>query len=1040
MKKTSHIVAIVIFIFVILTMLSNAIISSSLDLLKIPLVTAARGAVLILLLLFFFAIMIVLMHQFRMHDGPVTKKLEIIESIFLRAGTPIEALNKISCTIDHLEQNILPKASPSKRKWWGRVNKDDGKEHAQVIQVSLKEFNNSVERLKTNLTVMERDLPGEIEKLYGQCTEILQRLKSLNIPEKDRSVVYQPFYQILVYLDFHYQDYISSIHHDVDLQKTAIEAVKESKASDFFQLNSQLKDLLKSFFSQEDGELVYLKNNLETVEILINRIKVRVSKIADMEHAQVIQIGLELDDLGVDYYRFHRNVVEKVEILRKNPSIGARRQKLWDDFLGGIKKINTIINSSRQNYQKFTAITAGLETLSQQYTLVLESQQKKHDDFEKNLKVMLENQEKNLNQLMGQLQTDATAIKEELTNASTDTIRHIIQTHDEKLDEKKVELGNTIDEVKNKCREVIDDINHEAKRELNDLNDYYEKKNETADKFMNKISTSLAENADSMQIVLSSIAEKQASAMADLNIQTNESLKKSALEMIDGLKDDFSKILSELDNKIDSHTGKLGTAMKEANSQLDDTIENTDNRLKVLTDSLDDQFKIKLDRLNQVIIDSDNRLIHSVKMFDGQVEEKKQLMMQLLEKMNGYAYDLVKNLQEQFTGFVDQREHSFEQSGQQLRDDLMKLESAFNIAMDYLKDKLSTTLELMTENYNINTGNIKTEVLRNVKDSVQNLEKELKIKMGHVENSLDETLTAAANHIQESHRENIERLEEEVVKPLKKGMEMLPNHQDSSVLTPVVEFINKKMFLKLSTTDAPVIINKLDGEPAFSENYRQCAISLHKDLVTLEKSEPGQWYWEYIDTLKQNLVALLRPFYNREGETIYDEIFQNDSSIKGLKDIEPGHLVELINRQHWGQLWGPLLCWSRFFNAYFKTQMKEFCTLLDYHSYAVGRVLEKQLGYHIDSFTPMESITGDYSESVDYEVLQRHIFFHREILKQMGNSEAFSLFRQKDSQEGNSVIYLDQLGLSYNGRRICRTKLLTYSEESVRPILGDIKI
>jgi ElaB/YqjD/DUF883 family membrane-anchored ribosome-binding protein len=283
--------------------------------------------------------------------------------------------------------------------------------------------------------------------------------------------------------------------------------------------------------------------------------------------------------------------------------------------------------------------------------------------------------------------------------------------------------------------------------------------------------------------------------------------------------------------------------------------------------------------------------------------------------------------------------------------------------------------------------------------------------------------------IVEKHNKNLELYSNGIEHSVSR-LEKMPRFSvNSEKMKVLINYINKKLYLNVSSQDAHEVIKRIEGEPGFSEVYRKCAIGLFDDLLMLEEFHKSQWYWRFLESIKNKLHDSIIPFYNRNGKTIYDSYYKEEVDLHGLKDVTKEKLRQIINKQHWGQIWEPLLCWTGFLKVYFSESLENLWTILNYSVVNIVKVLENSLGYRLDPFKPMQLLDRDLLEKGAIKEAAEHVTFYREIIDNIIDNEKINTAQQRLDQHPDSklIIFVDRLGLEDNGERICESQLIFYS-------------
>ena len=157
---------------------------------------------------------------------------------------------------------------------------------------------------------------------------------------------------------------------------------------------------------------------------------------------------------------------------------------------------------------------------------------------------------------------------------------------------------------------------------------------------------------------------------------------------------------------------------------------------------------------------------------------------------------------------------------------------------------------------------------------------------------------------------------------------------------------------------------------------------------------------------------------------------------QGLRSVSEEKLRQIINKQHWVQIWEPLLRWSGFLKVYFGEPLEDLWAVLNYSAGHAVEVLESSLGYRVDPYKPLQIINEDLVKDGTVKEAVEHVTFYREIMHHIKTDEKITAAQERLNQDTGSkmIVYVDRLGLVDNGERICESRLIFYSPVIMKPV------
>jgi hypothetical protein len=537
--------------------------------------------------------------------------------------------------------------------------------------------------------------------------------------------------------------------------------------------------------------------------------------------------------------------------------------------------------------------------------------------------------------------------------------------------------------------------------------------------------------------------------MQEMSDMLRDSLKNS----INNLDREVSKILLDQEHQLEERNKRNQEMVQES---LKRVIEKLEIEYSTLGNKLDEKIGQKSDQLDNVLLSASSKIekpvSQAVEKLKGNFALLHEQQTTLVEKQKEAAANMqdetdtiLGKFKTDFAVLLDRQNDEFEKQNNNLREIILETQhSADSYAEKYKKDfadlyesqnelleKQNKLLDEMQNDSDLNLEKIKKNfsgildqqqgLLKNQEDTVTKMKTDADANM--------EKFNKDISKIVEKHNKNLKSYSDGIeytVSRLKK----MPWFSDSAEKMKVlINYINKKLYLNVSSQDAHDVITRIEGEPEFSEAYRKCAIGLFDDLILLEKFHKSQWFWRFLESIKNKLQDSIIPFYNRNGKTIYDSYFKEEVDMHGLKNVTEENLRQIINKQHWGQIWEPLLCWAGFLQVYFSESLENLWTVLNYSAVNIVKVLEKSLGYRLDPFKPMQLIDRDLTEKGAVKEAAEHVTFYREIIDNIIDNEKIDTAQQRLDQHPDSklIVFVDRLGLVDNGERICESRLIFYS-------------
>lgn len=639
--------------------------------------------------------------------------------------------------------------------------------------------------------------------------------------------------------------------------------------------------------------------------------------------------------------------------------------KKGEKIRAGTTRIEGIVDFLQLDYRKYTHITAEMEKLNERFSGVLASQ----EQYLAGRQQALTDSMKSLEEMLPQWSAEAvTAMQQELTTR--------MDPRDEEMKTRTREMQEMSERLRDALENSINNLDREVSKILKDQEHQLEERNK---RYQEMIQESLKRVIEKLEMEYSTLGNKLDEKIGQKSDQLDHVLlsapakiEKPVSQAVEKLKTNFAHLYDQQTNLVEKQ--------KEAAANMQDE---TDTILgKFRTD-----FAVFLDQQNDI--------------FEKQNNNLREIILEMQHSADSY----VEKYKKDFTDLYD--------------------------SQNELLEKQNKLLEEMQNDTDLNLEKFKKK-FANILDQQQNLLKKQEDTAAKVQTDADanlEKFNKELSNVVEKHNKDL-KLYSGGIEHTVSRLEKMPWFSDNSEkMKLLINYINKKLYLNVSAQDAPEVIKRIEGEPGFSETYRKCAIGLFDDLLMMEKFHKNQWYWRFLESIKDKLQDSIIPFYNRNGKTIYDSYFKEEVDRHGLKDISEENLRQIINKQHWGQIWEPLLCWTGFLQIYFSESLENLWTLLNYSAVNIVKVLEKSLGYRLDPFKPMQLLDRDLPEKGAVKEATEHVTFYREILDNIIDNEKIKSAPKRLDQHPDSklILFVDRLGLVDNGQRICESRLIFYS-------------
>jgi hypothetical protein len=638
----------------------------------------------------------------------------------------------------------------------------------------------------------------------------------------------------------------------------------------------------------------------------------------------------------------------------------------------GVEKIETIINFIVLDYRKYTRVTAGLENLNQRFSSVLETQDRSLTVKQKALENTMTSLEETI---LKSVRETAVEIQQELS------LR--LDSRDEEQRTRAREIQKMGDMLRDSLKTSINKLDQETSKILMDQEQHLEERNK---RIQEVVQEALKRVMEKLEIEYSTLGNKLDEQIGRKVDQLDNVLLSAAAKIEKPVAGAVEKFKGSFAHLLEQQTG-LVEKQKEAAVKIQDDTDTTLEKFKTdfaaLLDLQQDMFEKQNNNVREILFEMQNNADSSVEKYKKDFAVLVDRQSVLLEKQKKLADEM--------------------QNDAGLNLEKFKKDAAVLLAQqqDLLKKQEETAATMQTD-----TGAAVEKLKAGLSKAAEDHNKNLRVYSGSIENSVSR-------------------------------LEKMPWFTDEpEKLGALINYINKNLYLNISARDALDVIKRLEGEPGFSEKYRKCAVALFDDLLILEKSHKDKWYWRFLESIKSKLEDSIIPLYNRKGRTIYDSYFKEEVDLQGLRGISEEKLRQVINKQHWGQIWEPLLRWLGFLKVYFGESLEDLWTVLNYSAGHAVEVLENSLGYRVDPYRPLQIISEDLVKDGKVKEAVEHVTFYREIVHHIKTNEKITAAQEILNRDTGSkmIVYVDRLGLVDNGARICESRLIFYSPVIIKPV------
>jgi hypothetical protein len=786
------------------------------------------------------------------------------------------------------------------------------------------------------------------------------------------------------------------------------------RVESFEDLHELARQLVMSIKEAPPETRAKIKSAGENVVQKASDIEALITDIMTIEYKRKIDMEDRLDGFDTELSRLEKGISNQLEQAGgRDKKTGMVPTRLRLELKAGMEELVRLTGFIKLEHRKYSRVTAHLEDLHQRFNAVLEEQQR------------------HLKSRKSQLEETTTQLKDIITEHTQTSLSHISSTHHNSLETMNRQLTETIVRMQNSTNEAVVGIREEAKTHLEKQDQYFRDKNRE-----------IQDNSDNMQKSfkdsIDMINKKSGEILEDLKRKLNgrheiayEELKKDLKENVTELGKEYSIMKDKLEAAVDRKIDSLKKNTESVSTRLERLTSGTIRDLKTAHLDLLEKQDTEFNRKSGVI--------------DGSIAALEQTLSKKID-----------HFRETFNDLFEVYESGFKREEEELKDTIAGIQNTLTSKVDIFSKEFTGLQKRYQEGFaeheaklTVMMDNLKTTVIKDLNDAAQFLkdtpnsffnsseEKIAAMVSGHIERmdnvqeKLEQSLAtmndAVGKHMGDFKNRAGEVLSAEIETIKERVTETLSRRDMSEKLESLIKYVNDRLHLELTEDNALALIKRIEGEPPFSKLYRECALTLFNDLTTLNKDE---WYWKYLFPIAKKLTASISSLHNRGGETIYQQSSTWESSSRGLRSIKKSDLRQIINDQHWWQIWEPLLRWNRFFKTYFREKLENVWITLDYSCSKILQVMETDLGYEIDPVAPMLSVPANRKNEPGISEIKESVTFYRELLPHIKDNGGIKMMTDtlNKNPEQELIIYVDQLGLLENGERIHESRVIYYSD------------
>lgn len=507
-----------------------------------------------------------------------------------------------------------------------------------------------------------------------------------------------------------------------------------------------------------------------------------------------------------------------------------------------------------------------------------------------------------------------------------------------------------------------------------------------------------------------------------------EDLKEGFSMIKDREKKDFTEMKQETRDFIVDFKDLKADIQQQSNrlSSSSDKMEHITSQIEVVIpgfENLKKEFSAErknLDELKDKFAGCNNNL-------DSNISKIEELQEKFGNLQTSYGY-----LKEEISNVIDGQNKNFTQSNINLKE----IVGEMNAAMSHI-GILKTQFEGMTTGICQDTVKVNKNLSGNIQH-LQGIMEEIKKSIGSYE-YLMEKILKEINTQKSDLEDKIKKMDEmsgkfienfdteKFLKWLNEATEKANTIKDQ--LAFCIKFIKEQKYLgNLTNGEIRQLMFKIKDEPVFSKEYHKIVINFFKDVVNFGQTYKNKWYMKHWNRFINQLNTIIPTFLHYELKTIYDVYLENKPLDFNLKDVSKNDLKEIINQNHWIQIWEPLLRWTYFFKAYLG---EDSAYLVERHHHYAQKTekLFQELGYRIELYSPLEIISEELVETNQVKEISNPFVFLEDILP---NIKHLEIVKKVVGQIGHNtdkklILYVDQVGLVDDGQRIRESKLLFYS-------------
>lgn len=1002
-------------------------------------------------------VMVVLGYFMATHfTNRLNRRFDRIEAVYIKPENIDDALVKILSLVDRL------KAVASKNDklpfWRSSDNKALFYAGMEKIDSHIKRFEESTREMADFLGTVKHDRQSAVMSLYRETLALLTEIND-KLPDEERKKFTVPFYSILGLI---LRDFPFLLDHD-EKEKLLVEIgiwreqARIPAAAGFRDVYDDIFQLKTLFREEPSGESRIILASLDRVEERIGRIEKFIGRVvsAGLKSSGYMEEKLEWYSRRFD--AFKNGVLDSLSHSQQENIKSSLFDAAFTHLIHRtLDETVVIVNLMKLDYSRFTSVTAGLEKTVERYDAVLKSQvstlQRQQEGLEQKINQSTRSMEEKVREvfhiLSDQLDKRHEDVLEKLhtrmadLDAAADRKMALAAEKETALQQEKDRFGEDkncfiqtlVDTVKGEVGQSVDMLRQTTGGILSGMDEQIKERDRCTEKFM--------------ETKVSEMVEKIGHRCSDLvdNLELEHDIREKqfdryVIEKAQELKNASSSILNILNgrikNVIDDFRSDFARLTEEEKMQITQQQENLARAAELLKFTLEERMKTVLKEMTGIRESFQEQL----GLRNREIQESgKQLTTDLNNRIITIKTD--------FADLFKRHEDGFNAAKSNLDDILGRL----NITAD---DKIKELRNAVIELYNQNDTGIKktieeligiVDTLKNApssffektREAIKEIAKENFGQLGVIQDKIEDILPVVEAKMEnnlEVYAQKMADIINDIIHSCLKSI--IPQADTREKMDGLIEYVNNTLFLHVSQEDVMDVLNRIRDEPSFSQEYRKLALSLLADLLHLRKDYDREWFWYYLAPVCRELKNSISLLYNEKGGNIYSSHNLDDEVL--LASIKKEDLRQIINRQHWPQVWHPLLNWSRFLKAYFPGPLDDVWQVLEYNANKIVRFMENQLNYRVDHFRPLELVSADITGHDGVREARESMIFYRQLKEHVDKSETLKTMKEKlrNTPGKKLVAFVDQLGYENDGSRKSDSRLVLISPES-REVNNDV--